>query len=186
MAELNINPKGAGRPDHSGREAHSVRLRAVEPGDAEFLWRAENDDADTSDYLAPLSRHQLEEYARGYNADPFGSGELRLVVEADGEAAGLADLFEISLRDLTAKVGIYVAPAWRGRGVGSEAVRLLTRYAFRRLGLEALCAMVGEKNAASLGLFRRLGWESVGFLPSWRRLGSRRLGCWLLIKLNQE
>lgn len=159
-----------------------VWLRAVEPEDAELMWLAENDGTtfDTSDYVAPLSRHQVLEYALGYDADPFRAGQLRLMVEvSEGDescnkrmVAGMADLYDISTRDLTAWVAIYVAPEWRGRGVGRSVLEALSRVARERLGLHALGAKVGESNHASLRLFSP--WERCGVMPDWRRTAHDR------------
>lgn len=147
----------------------NIILRAVEPSDAEFMYIAENDAPETTDYLAPLSRRQLEEYARTYDADPFGSGELRQVIVHDGEVVGLADLYDISLRDMTAFVAVYISPDKRRAGLGRAAVEALERYAFRRLGLEALCARIAAGNDVSRKLFGVCGWRMSGSLPDWRR-----------------
>lgn len=158
-----------------------VWLRAVEPEDAELMWLAENDGTslDSSDYVAPLSRHRVLEYALGYDADPFRAGQLRLMVEvgqdeSDNErtAVGIADLYDISMRDLTAWVGIYVSREWRGRGVGRSVLGALSRMARERLGLYALGAKVGERNHASLRLFSQ--WERCGIMPVWRRTAHGR------------
>lgn len=171
--ELNFRPDG-------------VRLRALEPSDADALYEIENDPAaeESSDYMAPLSLALLREYASGYDANPFGAGQLRLIVECGGEAAGVADLYDISLRDLTACVGIYLLPRFRGRGLGTAALRRLERQAFTRLGLQALCARVSEDNDASLRLFDSAGWRRCGVLPHWRRSGvSRRTDVALYVRL---
>ncbi len=162
---------------------NSILLRAVEPSDAEFLYLAENDDPVSSDYVAPLSRRQLEEYARNYQADPFGSGELRLIVECDGQPIGMVDLYDISLRDMTASLAIYIAPDARRNGLGRSAVEAMERYAFSRLGLEALCARISAGNIVSRRLFGLCGWRMCGSLPSWRRaLDGRREDLTLWVK----
>ena len=98
-----------------------IHLRALEPDDTDFMYAAEQDCAawQYSDYLAPLSKEQLRQYAFTYDADPFRSGQLRLIIEKDGRAIGMADLFEISPRHLRAETGIYLLPQERGAGNGS-------------------------------------------------------------------
>lgn len=162
-----------------------ILLRAVEPDDAEFLYHAENDAPETTDYVAPLSRRQLEEYAATYAADPFGSGELRQIIVFDGEVVGVADLYDISLRDMTAYAAVYITPSKRLRGVGRAAVEALERYAFRRLGLEALCARISADNVISRRLFGLCGWRMCGCLPGWRRSlsgGREDLTLWVKTK----
>ena len=87
---------------------HELRLRALEPEDAEMMYAAESDEAAWlySDYLAPLSLEMLRQYALSYDADPMRSGQLRLIIEVDGRAAGILDIFDISPRHLRADTGI--------------------------------------------------------------------------------
>ncbi len=61
------------------------------------------------------------------------------------------------------KMGIG-APEDRGRGYGSDALRLILRYVFAELNLYRLTAVVGEDNPAALRFFER-----HGFVPEVRR-----------------
>ncbi len=150
-----------------------VKLRALEPEDAEFMFEAENDEAAWiySDYLAPLSMEMLRQYALTYDADPLRSGQLRLVVEFDGRPVGMADIFDISARHLHAMTGIYILPDMRSEGIGSEALRLLCEYCRSRLGLHLLCAIIAEKNHTARKCYRKAGFIASGILPEWLRDG---------------
>lgn len=83
---------------------YELRLRALEPEDADMMYEAENDEAawKYSDYLAPLSRELLHHYALTYDAEPFRSGQLRLIIEKDETPIGILDLMDISARHLRA------------------------------------------------------------------------------------
>ena len=147
-----------------------VRLRAVEPDDVLMLMQAEND-SDCWLYdatVAPLSVSLLSRYARSYRADPEHDGELRLVVEiVDGNAVGVADLYEISMRHQTAMVGIYVLSDFRKRGLAKDALSILGRYAASALGLHSLGARIPTVNAGSVALFESLGYERCGVIREW-------------------
>lgn len=149
----------------------NINLRALEPEDASFMHEAEKDEAawKYSDYLAPLSFDMLREYALTYDADPFRSGQLRLVAEADGKAVGLIDLFDISPRHLHADTGIFLVPDARGKRIGSEALGMLCRYCRSRLGLHMLKATISEFNTVALGAYRKAGFTLAGRLPDWFR-----------------
>ena len=54
-----------------------------------------------------------------------------------GELAGEALLWDIDLHNRTAHVGISLPPAFRGRRLGTDAVRVLCRYGFAIRGLLA-------------------------------------------------
>ncbi|MFE4517496.1 GNAT family N-acetyltransferase [Kitasatospora sp. NPDC056783] len=54
-----------------------------------------------------------------------------------------------------------LAPAFWGRGLGTEVVLGLIRYAGEELGLEEVYGMVGAENTPSLAMCRRLGFRPV-------------------------
>lgn len=56
---------------------------------------------------------------------------------------------------------VALAPAYWGRGMGSEVVHALLRHASDNLGLKEAYGMVGARNTASLALCRRLGFRHV-------------------------
>lgn len=157
----------------------NISLRALEPEDADFMYEAESDPFawEYSDYLAPLSREQLRQYALTYDADPFSAGQLRLVIEAAGAAvlsevknpAGIIDLFDISPRHLRADTGIYILPEFRGKGIGAEALRLTADFARRRLALHQLTATVADTNPAALACYRKAGFTLTATHPDWLR-----------------
>ncbi|MER8104116.1 GNAT family N-acetyltransferase [Kitasatospora sp. NPDC094016] len=54
-----------------------------------------------------------------------------------------------------------LAPEFWGRGLGTEVVRGLVRYAADELGLKEVYGMVGAENAPSLAMSRRLGFRHL-------------------------
>lgn len=156
-------------------EDDNIRLRAVEPNDADMLWAAE---ADSSQWLengmsAPYSRENLRDYASSYDADPIRSGQLRMVCETrEGETVGLADLYDISAIGRTAFVGIYIFNDFRNLGYASSALALLEIYARMLLNLRILGAKISETNVRSRSLFEKGGYLLSGTLPGWLLSGS--------------
>lgn len=148
-----------------------LELRAVEPEDVLFMYEAESDpDAwKYSDYLAPLSRELLRQYALTYDADPFRAGQLRMIIVKDGIPIGIADLFEISARHLRAETGIYILPAFRGMGLGQQALLKLEEYCRGRLGLHQLSAIVAGSNEAAMKTYMKAGYITTGIREDWLR-----------------
>lgn len=148
-----------------------LKLRAVEPEDAEMMYKAENDEAawQYSDYLAPMSCEILRQYALTYDADPLRSGQLRLVIEYGESPVGLLDLFDISPRHLRADTGIYLLPEFRGMGLGVKALELAKEYSGRRLGLHQLTATIAQSNATAKLCYEKAGFKPTGIRPDWLR-----------------
>ena len=137
--------------------APRVTLRPATPADGEALWRWRNDPATRR---ASFDEREIPwaEHARWF-ADALGRADRRVfVVEADGVAAGTVRLDRAGRE---ASVSISVAPEWRGRGVGTEALRLLCRAEAGEAGLERLVARVKPGNPASRAAFARAGFAVV-------------------------
>lgn len=152
-----------------------LRLRAVEPEDIDFMLAVENDE-DIWRYgcaVAPLSRHAIMNYALSYDADPFAAGQLRLIITdaTSGEAAGIADLYEISAAESRSFVGIMIVDGYRHSGIGTEALHMLSDYAARVLNLHQLAARIHTDNEPSIRLFESAGFRLAGTLRHWWRYG---------------
>lgn len=150
---------------------YELKLRALEPEDAEMMYEAESDPAAWrySDYLAPISLEMLKSYALAYDAEPFRSGQLRLIIEADGRAVGILDFFDISARHLRADTGIYLLPDFRGKEIGVRALELAKEYCRVRLGLHQLTASVAQQNEEAQRCYIKAGFTLTGSRPDWLR-----------------
>jgi phosphinothricin acetyltransferase len=118
-------------------------------------------------------------------ADRVATGDPRLpmfVAEVTGRVVGWANIGRYSDRCTygdTGEVSIYVAPDFKGRGVGTLLLRTLVE-AGRSAGLHTLIARIGEGNPASLALHARARFEEVGFLKEIGFKFGRRLGVHVL------
>jgi RimJ/RimL family protein N-acetyltransferase len=89
---------------------------------------------------------------------------------ATGRVIGNCGLHEVYLANRRTVVGIMIGePDARGRGYGTEAMRLLLDYAFTVLGMHSVMLTVFEYNGAG-----RRCYEKVGF----REMGRRRESRW--------
>lgn len=79
---------------------------------------------------------------------------------------GGASLNDLNLRQGTAAIGYWLAPAARGRGVASSAVRLLAGWALGDLGLARLELTCAPDNEASQRVAQRCGFSREGVLRS--------------------
>lgn len=93
------------------------------------------------------------------------------VIEADGELAGVVFLHSISDTDQRARFAIGMfAPELVGRGLGSEATRLVLEHAFGPIGLHRVDLRVLAFNEAAISSYR-----GCGFVEE----GRERESCWL-------
>ncbi|MBO1418635.1 GNAT family N-acetyltransferase, partial [Streptomyces sp. FH025] len=78
----------------------------------------------------------------------------------DGAYAGHAEVKKTGNVDGHELVAA-LAPAFWGRGLGSEVVRGLIRYAADELGLKEVYGMVGAENTPSLAMCEKLGFRHL-------------------------
>jgi RimJ/RimL family protein N-acetyltransferase len=96
-----------------------------------------------------------------------GTRDAFAIVGADdGEFLGVAVAPQIDRVARTAELGYVVAPLARGRGVASEALGLMTEWAFDELGMERLELLISVENEASKRVAARCGYVREGVMRS--------------------
>jgi ribosomal-protein-alanine N-acetyltransferase len=92
----------------------------------------------------------------------------------DGAIVGFLNISEIVHGGFkSAFLGYGGVAEFAGQGYMTEAMRLLLREAFTRLGLHRLEANIQPGNRASIALARRCGFELEGFSPRYLKVGGR-------------
>ena len=84
-------------------------------------------------------------------------GTVQATIEQAGDQAG----DQAGREPATGLVGIMVFPPFWRRGIATEALRCLLDCLFERYGCHVAAALVDTRNDPSLGLFARLGFETV-------------------------
>lgn len=156
-----------------------VRLRALLPEDATSMVGALADPEVTAGVGLWASRPYGLDDARGW-IDQKRQDEVLWAIEdrADGAFAGVTGLDKIDRRSRNCWWGIWIGPTSRwGRGLGTEACRLATGYAFRHLGLEKVCLSVYETNPRARRVYERCGYELEGSLPRDSLVAGRLVTC---------
>jgi L-phenylalanine/L-methionine N-acetyltransferase len=116
-----------------------IRLRRATPEDVDWLVELYNDD-DTEPFLSSRKSRTVEtildEVERSLR-EPLRIG--RMIVELDGERAGVMAFDEVSEANRIAQLGgLAIHPDFRGRGVADEAARIFQRYLIFELGFHRL------------------------------------------------
>ena len=80
-------------------------------------------------------------------------------VEVGGEAVGSVGLFPKSdIERLSAEIGYWVGEATWGKGIATAAVRALSTYGFKELGLTRIFAVPLVSNPASMRVLEKAGY----------------------------
>jgi ribosomal-protein-alanine N-acetyltransferase len=111
-------------------------------------------------------------------------GSLLHLVIADRVAdAYLGETMLAPTEHSVGEVGCCLVPAARGRGIATEALRLLTDWSFTALGLGRVQVFVAPENVAALGLAERAGFRREGVLRSYWEIDGARLDVVVLARL---
>jgi RimJ/RimL family protein N-acetyltransferase len=145
-----------------------VRLAARRPDDLEAFARWSNDATyrrllDT-DPARPLS---IEQIAAGPDGGDGGTHDVnfRLRTLVDDTLIGFVALFRIEWQHGVATLAIGIGePAYRGRGYGSDALRLILNYAFNELNLYRVGLDVIAYNTRAIRAYERAGFRREGTL----------------------
>lgn len=119
-------------------------------------------------YTADGQRKDLAQRERDWHEDRRYSFAI---VSPEDEIIGgivLSNVIRGALQ--SANVGYYVAKAHNDKGVGSEAVRQVVRFAFDELGLHRVEAGVMPHNPRSMRVLEKAGFTRIGFAPHYLKL----------------
>lgn len=112
----------------------------------------------------------LEQLERDRAAD----SAYRFLIEAGGEPAGIISASRITRGPFqNAGLGYWVAKHLNGRGVATEAVRLVCEWGFGEAGLHRLEAAALTDNLASQTVLRRNGFSEVGLCRNYLEIAGQ-------------
>jgi len=148
--------------------AGKVGLRAREEADVAVLHAELYEDVATR---ARADSRPWRPIPAGSAASPYAVSEpgddvavFSVVELAAGELAGEALLWAIDLHNRTAHLGLSLRPAFRGRGLGTDAVLALCEYGFAVRGLHRLQVDTLAGNTAMIRAASRAGFVHEGTL----------------------
>ena len=175
----------------------SIHLRAIEPEDLDLLYRIENDVKlwNVGATNVPYSRYTLHDYVANSSDDIYADRQVRMMVENEQHQVvgiadvvnfdpsncraevgliilndfrrGIADVVNFDPSNCRAEVGLIILNDFRRQGFGSSSLEAVADYALQVLHLHQLYAYVDVTNEASLGLFRKMGYEVSANIKDW-------------------
>lgn len=166
-----------------------IKLRAIEPKDADLLYEWENDFElwNVSETIKPFSVHIINKYIENDHFDIFQTKQLRLMIDLSinkKNTIGMVDLFDFDPYNRRAGVGIMIHNKYRTKGYAADTLNVLTKYAFNFLNLHQLHCTISEKNQTSLKLFTNNGFEIVGLQKDWSFNGEEFENVYFLQKIK--
>jgi RimJ/RimL family protein N-acetyltransferase len=117
-------------------------------------------------WVNPQSTGDAAEDIRLAEAERLAGDKLILTIADGNDDRYLGAVVLIARGSETGELAYIVSPEARGRGLATQAVRLVSEWAFASLGLERLQLRVAPGNTASHAVARRAGFRQEGVLRS--------------------
>jgi RimJ/RimL family protein N-acetyltransferase len=162
-----------------------VRLRPVEEADLprinELFWEPDVTEQLLVVWPEPISG------TRQWWERPRAEGEPRFVIETlAGEFVGICDLGRVEGRARTAALGIWIGKPFWDKGFGTDATRLLCRFAFNEMNLQRIELGVVENNARGKRAYEKVGFKEEGRLRRARFVGGSHVDLIVMGLLAEE
>ena len=149
----------------------TLTLRPSRESDIESIYQACQDPL-ISQFTTVPANYTLE-HAQSFvrQLDPEGlqsKREIRFIIESSqGTTPGLAGVISFhspNFNNKVAEIGYWVAKEYRGKSIGTTAVKVLTNFGFETMGWNRIEAMIDHDNEASKKVVTRAGYEHEGLL----------------------
>ena len=143
-----------------------VRLRALEPSDAEVLHRW-NQDPDVGRWMINDYPESLTQLTKRLGEDRPRNSYDKLVLCIETLAVrtpiGVIALTDAEPENGRAELDVYVGEAsHRNGGYGTDAIRVICRYGFDQMRLHGISLWVVPENEAARHVYRKLGFVEEG------------------------
>ena len=151
----------------------NIELRALEPGDVEFLLEMENNSDlwNVSNTHNPFSRFDIEQYVLLADKDIYSAKQLRFIIDFVGDdetqSIGTIDIFDFDAHNKRAGVGVSIIENERKRGNAGTALDILIKYMFTHLSIHQIYCNIEKDNIASIKLFTSKGFIESGIKKDW-------------------
>lgn len=145
-------------------QGEKVYLRALEDRDIEILrgWRNHPELFRYHFSTLPLSQIGQRRWYENYSEN---SNTLVFPIETGEETpVGYTLLKNLDWHSRNAEIGLYLDPAFQGKGYGTDAFRTLIRYCFHELNLHRVYLHVVDFNQRAIDMYEKLGFTVEGRL----------------------
>ena len=143
-----------------------VRLRGIEPSDAEtlFKWNLDSERARYIDFLwPPISEAAVRAWAEEQSKHKLENDTFHWLIENHGgEPVGTISTHRCNPHHGTFTYGLDVAREHRRNGYAGEAILLVLKYYFEELRYQKVTVAVYSDNTASIQLHEKLGFQHEG------------------------
>lgn len=142
----------------------SLIIRDTVPEDLPALLAIYNHEVEHGVSTFDLNCKDMAQWREWYR-DHMTGNRFILTAESDGRAVGYASLSQYRTKEAyaaTTELSVYVATAYRGRGIAKELIRRTVEKARENGNVHTIISVITGGNEASIGLHKKLGFTHCG------------------------
>jgi RimJ/RimL family protein N-acetyltransferase len=142
-----------------------IRLRAVEPSDAEFFytWDLDSEMGAFLDRVwQPVSLESQKRFTERTSTQEPGDAFTFVIENLKGETVGMVSTHDCDRRCGTFAYGVAVRNEFKRMGYAKEAIRMVMAYFFDELRYQKATVHIHSDNPASIYLHENLGFQLEG------------------------
>lgn len=146
-----------------------VELRPVKLSDAEFLFECEQDEEARRNFMStPKDVKEVRDGIRKVLVDMKRKlpSQEDFAIEWNGQVVGKiwVDGMDSKYEGHKASIGYMIHKDFRGKGIGTKAIKLITNYAFDKYKLKRIATFTRDFNIGSRRALEKAGYKLEGIL----------------------
>ena len=139
---------------------------------------------ESTNELSKYLSHTRPEYLREANLE-LEKHTLFFMIKINGKIIGATWMENITENNAT--IGIYIAITnYRGKGIGSEVIKILIDTAFKEMNLKILYLNVREKNINAIKCYKKCGFKITKEYPKSHFMDSSYQGKYQMTLNNEK
>ncbi len=138
-----------------------VKIRKIEIEDTANIVKWRNSE-NVLQYFIDQRKINEESHINWLNNYVFTGKVAQFIIVCDNQDVGSIFLRDIDLESKSAEYGVFIGEdAYRGKGVGSKASRLILEYGFNELKLDKIILRVKNHNLPAIRSYEKIGFKRI-------------------------
>lgn len=142
----------------------NITLRKITYADTDMIVRWRNSEAVRCNFFY-REEFSAETHLKWMDTKVKSGEVVQYIIEVDGRPVGSTYFRDIDRGRASAEYGVFIGEDVRGRGIGTEALKLTLDKAVGELGLRHIIARAIEGNDASINCFLHAGFTIDSTIP---------------------
>ncbi len=159
-----------------------INLRKIKISDAKEFYRILNNENFVFFNSQPKTIKEEKEYLKSLKEQEKNNFSYNFAIIYNKKIAGGCGIKIDQHRPFIGEIGYFVDEKYWGKGMATQAVKLLEKFAFNKLGLKRLVILMALKNVGSKKVAIKNGYKKEGILKKAIKVKGKFLDAYIFAK----